>query len=137
MFTLTLVTPERRILAGAEIEEVFFPGDRGVLNILPGHAPLMTTLRPGIVSYRLKGESALHRLAVSSGYAQVNGLGVNILAESAERAEDLDNAKIDASLVAAETRLAAPDASVDELEEMTHKIEVARAHKDLLSGDHA
>lgn len=134
MFTLTLVTPERRVVAGAEIEEVFVPGDRGELNILPGHAPLMTTLRPGIVRYRLKGESQLHRVAVSSGYAQVNGLGVNVLAETAERAEDLNHSVIDQAIVDAESRLAAHDTTVDELEEMTHKIEVARVQKELLSG---
>lgn len=134
MFTLTLVTPERRLVAGAEIEEVFVPGDRGELNILPGHAPLMTTLRPGIVRYRLKGEATLHRVAVSSGYAQVNGVGVNVLAETAERAEDLDQTRIDAALAEAESRLAASDASVDELDELTHKIEVARVHKELVSG---
>lgn len=132
MFTLTLVTPERRIVAGAEIEEIFVPGDRGELNILPGHAPLMTTLRPGIVRYRLRGESVVHRVAVSSGYAQVNGVGVNVLAETAERAEDLDQSRIDAALQEAEARLAAHDTTVEELEAMTHKIEVARVHKQML-----
>ncbi len=135
MFTLTLVTPERKLVAGAEIEEVFVSGDRGELNILPGHAPLMTTLRPGIVRYRLKGETAFHRVAVSSGYAQVNGLGVSILAETAERAEDLDQTHIDLALAEAESRLGASDASVEELEAMTHKIEVARVHKELISGE--
>jgi F-type H+-transporting ATPase subunit epsilon len=113
MFTLTLVTPERRLVAAAEIEEIFVSGDRGELNILPGHAPLMTTLRPGILRYRLKGETTLHRVAVSSGYAQVNGAGVSILAETAERAEELDQTRIEKALAAAEARLAASDATVE------------------------
>ena len=133
MFTLTLVTPEKKLVSGAEIEEIFVPGDRGELNILPGHAPLMTTLRPGIVRYRLKGDSTLHKVAVSSGYAQVNGLGIAVLAETAQRAEDLNAGAIDQAMTDAETRLAASDATVKELEEMTHKIEVARVHKELLS----
>ena len=133
MFKLTLVTPERRMVSGAEIEEVFVPGDRGELNILPGHAPLMTTLRPGIVRYRLKGESTIHRVAVSSGYAQVNGLGVNVLAETAETADSLSPAAIDAALAEAEARLASHDATVEELEEMTHKVAVARVHKELVN----
>ena len=133
MFTLTLVTPERRLVAGVEIEEVFVPGDRGELNILPGHAPLMTTLRPGIVRYRLKGESQVHRVAVSMGYAQVNGHGVNVLAETAERAEDLNHSTVDKAIVDGESRLSANDATVAELEEMTHKVEVARVHKELLT----
>ena len=135
MFKLTLVTPERRLVAGAEIEEVFVPGDRGELNILPGHAPLMTTLRPGIVRYRLKGESVVHRVAVSSGYAQVNGIGVNVLAETAETADSLNAAQIDAALAEAEARLSAHDATVEELELMTHKVEVSRVHKELLHSD--
>jgi F-type H+-transporting ATPase subunit epsilon len=134
MFTLTLVTPERRVIAGAEIEEVFVPGDRGELNILPGHAPLMTTLRPGIVRYRLKGDSVVRRVAVSSGYAQVNGVGVNVLAETAETADTLNPAEIDAALAEAEARLIARDATVEELEQMAHKVEVARVHKELLRG---
>lgn len=134
MFALTLVTPERRIVAGAEIEEIFVPGFRGELNILPGHAPLMTTLRPGVVRYRLKGESTVHRVAVSSGYAQVNGLGVNVLAETAETADSLNPAQIDAALAEAEARLAAHDTTVEELESLAHKIEVARVHKELVAG---
>ena len=90
MFTLTLVTPEKKIVAGDEIEEIFAPGFRGELNILPGHAPLLTQLQAGVLRYRLKGQSAMNYVSVSGGFLQVNPLGVNVLAETAERPEELD-----------------------------------------------
>lgn len=87
---LTLVTPEKKLLAEAEVEEIFVPGYRGELNILPGHAPLMTTLSTGIVKYRLKSTSELKSVIVSWGYCEVNPQGVVVLAETAERPEDID-----------------------------------------------
>jgi F-type H+-transporting ATPase subunit epsilon len=106
MFTLTLVTPEKKLVTDQEIEEVFVPAFRGELNILPGHAPLMTTLSTGVLKYRLKGESTLHPVAVSWGYCQVNPLGVNVLAETAERPEELDTFRIHKSMQMAEEKLA-------------------------------
>ena len=55
MFKLTIVTPEKRILVGQEVEEVTVPAFKGELNILPGHAPLMTTLETGVMKWKLKG----------------------------------------------------------------------------------
>ena len=90
MFLLTLVTPDKSIIKGVEVEEVFVPGYMGELNLLPGHAPLVTTLSTGVLRYRLKGESRLQHVAVSWGYCQVNPLGVNVLAETAEKPDDID-----------------------------------------------
>lgn len=131
MFTLTLVTPERKILAGAEIEEVFVPGARGELNILPGHAPMMTLLNTGILKYRLKGESSLHSVAVSWGYAQVNPKGVNILAETAERTEDLNVPRIDEAVKKAEAVLAKIDATPEELEKAHKKLVRAAVRREV------
>lgn len=134
MFTLTLVTPERRILAGAEIEEVFVPGARGELNILPGHAPLMTILQTGVLKYRLKGESTLHSVAVSWGYAQVNPHGVNVLAETAERGEDIDVARVDLAVKSAEAVLSKVDATPEELEKAHKKVVRAAVRREVASG---
>lgn len=131
MFTLTLVTPERRLVSGAEIEEVFVPGHRGELNILPGHAPLMTSLQTGIVKYRLKGETKLNAVAVSWGYAQVNPHGVNILAETAERPEDINIVRVDTALKAAEAWLANVNATPGELEKAHKKIVRAGVRKEV------
>lgn len=81
MFTLDFVTPEQKIVFGQELEEITIPANRGELNILPGHAPLMTTLQPGKLTYKLKsGESKT--IAISWGYAQVSPTGVHVLAEA-------------------------------------------------------
>lgn len=105
MFTLTLVTPEKKIVAGDEIEEIFVPGFRGELNILPGHAPLLTQLQPGVLRYRLKGQTGLNYVSVSGGFLQVNPLGVNVLAETAERPEELDVKRAQEVLRATQQRL--------------------------------
>lgn len=131
MFTLTLVTPERKLLTGQEIEEVFVPAFRGEINVLPGHAPLMTTLQTGVLRYRLKGESVLRPVAVSSGYCQVNPEGVTILAETAERPEDIDVERAAAALAKAQERLSAADIGVDLLEKYRNKVARAVVRQDL------
>jgi len=89
MFKLFFATPERKIVADLELDEITVPGQLGELNILEGHAPLMTTLEPGIVRYTLKnGEKK--KMAISWGYCQISADGVTVLAESAALAEDLD-----------------------------------------------
>lgn len=135
MFTLTLVTPEKKLLSSAEIEEVFVPAAKGELNILPGHAPLMTTLETGDLRYRLKGESKLYHVAISWGYCQVNPQGVNVLAETAERPEDIDVARAEATLKEAEAKMMA-DATPEELEKYRKKIARAITRKEVGSLPH-
>lgn len=137
MFTLTLVTPERKLLAGQEIEEVFVPAHAGEINVLPGHAPLMTTVRTGVLRYRLKGEGTLHPVAVSSGYCQVNPEGVTVLAETAERPEDIDVERAAAALARAQERLQSADIGVDLLEKYQNKAARAVLRQELakLSAD--
>ena len=93
MFTLNLVTPEKRIVQDAEIDEVVVPAFRGQLDILPGHAPLMTTLGTGVLKYKLKGAANYETVVVGWGYAQVNPTGVVILAETAEMLEFIRHLK--------------------------------------------
>jgi F-type H+-transporting ATPase subunit epsilon len=90
MFTLTLVTPDKRLLTAVEVEEVVVPAWRGQLDILPGHAPLMSLLTAGILKVRLKGESTFKSAAISWGYLEVNPKGVNVLADTAEWKEEVD-----------------------------------------------
>lgn len=132
MFTLTLVTPEKKLVAGAEIEEVFVPAYRGELNILPGHAPLMTTLSTGVLKYRLKGESKTHYVAISWGYCQVNPNGVNVLAETAERPEELDAQRIDRALKEAEAKILSGDVDTADLGKFENKVARALARKETL-----
>jgi len=84
---LQIVTPERLVLA-EPVDEVLLPGSEGYLGVLPGHAPLLTGLGVGQVEYRQGG--VRHLLAVSGGYAEILRDRVTVLAETAERAEEID-----------------------------------------------
>ena len=90
MFKLTIVTPERRLLVDQEVEEVTVPGFKGELNILPGHAPLITTLGIGVMKWRLKGQEKQNQAVISWGYCQVSPEGVNVLANIADLPEEID-----------------------------------------------
>jgi F-type H+-transporting ATPase subunit epsilon len=136
MFLLTLVTPEKRLVTDVEISEVIVPGFRGQLDILPGHAPLMTTLSTGILSYKLKGAATFEKVVVSWGYCQVNPEGVVILAETAESLEELDRERAEASRKLAKTRLIDPFLEADQIAKFQRKLERANARLDAL-GIHA
>lgn len=86
-FHLEIVTPEK-MLVSEEAEEMQIPGKSGYLGILPGHAPLITELSAGELTYR--SENRTHRYAVAWGFAEVLPDKVTVLAESAERPEDID-----------------------------------------------
>jgi F-type H+-transporting ATPase subunit epsilon len=95
-FPFELVSPERLLFTG-EVESVVVPGSEGELTILKDHAPLMTTLKPGIVTVNeTAGKS--QRLFVRGGFADVAPTGLTILAESSVPLEQLDAAKLDAEI---------------------------------------
>ena len=98
-FLFELVSPEKLLFAG-DVEEVVVPGTEGEFTVLKDHAPLMSTLKPGIVSV---GESAgkRTRLFVSGGFADVAPTGLTILADRAIAVEDLDASALDAQIGAA------------------------------------
>ena len=97
-----IVTPERLVAQGTA-DEIQIPGKNGYLGILPGHAPLLTELGVGEISYR-SGRDSGH-LAVAWGFAEVLPAKVTILAESAERAEEIDVARAERAKDRAEQRL--------------------------------
>ncbi|HEX4426952.1 MAG TPA: F0F1 ATP synthase subunit epsilon [Terriglobales bacterium] len=86
-FQLEIVTPEKMIVKDVA-EEVQIPGSGGYLGVLPGHAPLITELSAGELSYRNGGNT--YRFSVAWGFAEVLPDRVTILAETAERAEEID-----------------------------------------------
>ena len=101
--SLEFVTPERLIVHD-NVDEVELPGLEGYLGVLPGHAPLLTTLKPGEMWYR-KGAEKRYAF-VGGGFAEIVGDRVSILARVAEKAEDIDTARADAAKRRAEDRLA-------------------------------
>jgi F-type H+-transporting ATPase subunit epsilon len=101
--SLEVATPMR--LAVAEtVDEVVAPGVEGYFGVLPGHAPFLTTLGIGVLTYR-QGRDERH-LAVAGGFAEVRNDKVIILADSAEGPEEIDRSRAERARDRAETRLA-------------------------------
>ena len=111
---LVIVTPERQLLRETVVE-VNVPGAGGCLGILPGHAPLITELGIGELNYRARNAAEPGHLAIISGFAEVLPGRVSILAETAERPEEIDVARAEEAKKRAEQRLAAAagDPNVD------------------------
>ena len=108
---LVIVTPERQILRET-VSEVTMPGADGYLGVLPGHAPLITELGVGELTYRTtSAQSGL--LAVIRGFAEVLPDRVSVLAETAEFAEDIDLARAEAALKRAQERIAKAGENID------------------------
>ena len=86
-----IVTAEREVYAEDDVDMVVAPGAEGVVGILPRHAPLLTTLQPGIV--RVKRGGTERAMSVGGGFLQVARDKVLILADTAERADEVDEAR--------------------------------------------
>jgi F-type H+-transporting ATPase subunit epsilon len=132
---LEVVTPERQLLE-ATVDSVQVPGLDGELGILPGHTPLISQLRPaGLLTYTSAGATA--QLVISEGFVEVMPDRVKVLAEVAERPEDIDVARAIAARERAEKLLAqaGSDATIDvraaswDLEHSLMRIQVANARK--------
>ena len=109
-FQLEIVTPEKLVVKD-QAEEMQIPGKNGYLGILPGHAPLITELSVGQISYRNASET--HYLCVAWGFAEVLPDKVTILAETAERGEEVDRERAEKAKERAEKRLTSGDPEVD------------------------
>ncbi|QIG47876.1 F0F1 ATP synthase subunit epsilon [Nordella sp. HKS 07] len=99
-----LVSPERLLFSG-DVAEVDIPGTEGDMGILPGHAPVLSTLRPGVVTVTMEG-GGKERIFVRGGFAEVNPQGLTVLAEVA-----VPVAELDAERLAQEIRDAQEDVS--------------------------
>ena len=109
-FQLEIVTPEKKVVDTAA-EEIQIPGKNGYLGVLPGHAPLITELAVGQVTFRSAAKE--ERLAVAWGFAEVLPDKVTILAETAERPSEIDVERARKAKERAEQRLTSGDTSVD------------------------
>jgi len=109
-FQLEIVTPEKLVVNEA-VEEAQIPGRGGYLGILPGHAPLITELAVGKITYRAQGVTK--DLAVAWGFAEVLPDKVTMLAETAERPEEIDVARAQKAKERAEQMLKSNDPQLD------------------------
>lgn len=132
MLKLEIVTPERRIL-DAEVDSVTVPTATGEAGILPNHAPLVSALKPGVVSYSAKGNS--DRFAITGGFVEVSSNRVSVLADNAEGADEIDIAAVKADREAAEKALAAASqSSIEETEAIRERLESAQVKLQVASG---
>jgi F-type H+-transporting ATPase subunit epsilon len=107
--TLHIVSPDQSI--SQEVDEVSLPGVEGDFGVLPGHTPFFTALRTGAMWYRQGSEK--HTLMVSIGFVEVLPNAVSVLAQVAERAEDLDQERAEAGMNRAEEMMGAVPHDID------------------------
>jgi len=119
-----LVSPER-LLNSADVEMVVVPGEGGDFGVLAGHAPLMSTIRPGVIEIHADAGAAPERVFIDGGFAEVNEKGLTILAQQAipvsemnpeELAQNLANAREDVNLAKTDADRAAAQRQVAILE---------------------
>jgi len=109
-FTLEIVTPEKTVYSG-QIESLQAPGSEGSFGVLHGHMPFLTSLQAGLLSFDEEGGERC-QMVVSGGFAQVAD-GVTVLAETAERVEEIDIVRARAALDRAKERLDSGAEDVD------------------------
>ncbi len=107
--TLHIVSPDHSF--SQEVDEVSLPGVEGDFGVLPGHTPFFTAIRTGAMTYRQGTEK--HSLLVSVGFVEVLPDKVSVLAQVAERAEDLDQARAEAGMKRAEEVMGAVPHEID------------------------
>ncbi|WP_448950372.1 F0F1 ATP synthase subunit epsilon [Labrys neptuniae] len=107
-FQFELVTPEKLLFSGP-VESVVVPGSEGDFEVLAQHAPVMSTIRPGVIVVKETASGSPKRLFVRAGFADVNPQGLTILAEQAIAVEELTADKLQSEVKAAEAELGAAD----------------------------
>ena len=108
---LQVVSADRSLVNEQQVDEVEIPGADGYFGVLPGHTPLLATLQVGTLWYRQGQEK--HYLAIAFGFAEVQPERVTILAQIAERADQVDVSRAEAAKKRAEERLAKPSMDMD------------------------
>jgi len=103
--TLEIVTPDRALVT-EQVDELQLPGSEGYFGVLPGHTPLLATLHVGEMWYRIGQQK--HHLAIAFGFVEVLPDRVTVLAQIAERAEEIDVGRAEAAKRRAEERVSKP-----------------------------
>ena len=111
-----LVSPER-VLVSAPVDMVEIPGGEGDFGVLPGHAPLISTIRPGVIAVHTGG--AVERIYVEAGFAEVDPEHCTVLAEQAVFVKDLDRSDLDQRIRDAEEDLADAKSDAHQLKART------------------
>ena len=117
---LEVVTPERRVLSES-VNAVTVPGRGGEMGILPGHAPMISELQTGVLSYNEEGTT--FQLHVSGGFVEVNNDRVAVLAEIAEKPEEIDAARARLAREHSEKQLSSWSGTEEDFEKARAKLE--------------
>ena len=117
---LEVVTPERRVLSES-VNAVTVPGRGGEMGILPGHAPMISELQTGVLSYNEEGNT--FQLHVSGGFVEVNNDRVAVLAEIAEKPEEIDAARARLAREHSEKQLSSWSGTEEDFEKARAKLE--------------
>ena len=128
---LEVVTPERRVLS-EPVNSVTVPGRNGEMQILPGHAALISELKTGVLAYNQDGTA--QQLHVSGGFVEVSDDRVSVLAEIAERPEEIDAARARLAREHTEKQLSAWSGTEEDFEKARVKLERSMVRLQLASG---
>ncbi len=109
-FHFELVSPQKLLFSG-DVDQVDVPGAEGDFGVLAEHAPMVTTLRPGILT--VHGAGGVQKIVVLGGFAEVSADGLTVLADAAEAAEDVDRGLIATRISELETRIAKTEQGSD------------------------
>lgn len=128
---LEVVTPERRVLSES-VHSVTVPGRNGEMQLLPGHAALISELQTGVLAYNQNGTT--FQLHVSGGFIEVNNNRVSVLAEIAERPEEIDAARARLARERTEKQLTSWNGTEEDFEKARVKLEKSLVRLQLASG---
>ena len=131
MLNLEIVTPEKKVLSEA-VDQVTIPTASGEVGILQNHAPLISSLKAGVLAYTKAG--ATERMVVSGGFVEVSQNNVSILADVAETADEIDVERARAEMSEMQKELGAAKGSFDESQAERERLETAQARLSLASG---
>ncbi|MCX6613783.1 MAG: F0F1 ATP synthase subunit epsilon [Acidobacteria bacterium] len=109
-FLLEVATPEKLVVRN-DASEAQIPGSEGMLGIMPGHAPLISEIEAGELSYTMEGKR--HVLAIAKGWVEVTGNKVRVLVDSCEAPDQIDLERAETALKRANERLLSPKQDLD------------------------
>jgi|SRR6187455_662051 F-type H+-transporting ATPase subunit epsilon len=129
-FHFDLVSPEKLLFSG-EVEQVDIPGTEGDFGVLAGHAPVVSIIRPGILTVRANGSE--QKIVVFGGFAEVSAKGLTVLADVAVAAEDIDQATLAAHIKQVEQKIEKMEQG-SELDKEIHRLDHFRTVQQNLTG---
>jgi len=132
---LTILTPHKKLIEKEAVDELFVPGFKGQLNILPGHANLVSELETGTMVWR-SGEGKWKTAAISSGFLEVFDQHVTILADVSELGEDIDLERAKLAEGRATQKLEEGGLGEDNFRKYELKLKRSMARQQAASGTH-